>query len=166
VLRELDFCKTTLSDTGSQKVEFSLLHEPGFGAIASIHFRDPGDMAKVTTHPLLNGQIDLVNLQFQKKNQPWPEFKVTTAPQLDLYGCFNGKDAQFQWPLQPGFEWHLDERFSVVFQMSIALFTVGGRNPPPSFAIGILWHTEGKLPWVSYKKRSSDDETSSAPCPW
>lgn len=152
VLREVDFCNTTLCDTGSQTVRFSLLHEPAFGAIASVHFRDPGDTAHVTTHPLLNAQVDLFNLSFEKKNDqyPWPEFKLTTAPQLDLYGCFNGKDAQFQWPLQPGIEWHLRKTFSVVLQMSISLFTVGGRNPPPSFAIGILWHTEGKLPWVNY----------------
>ena len=59
----------------------------------------PRDTAKVTTHPLLNAQVDLVDVQFKKKNQnaevqyAWPELKLTTAPQLDLLGCSNGRGA-------------------------------------------------------------------------
>lgn len=90
-------------------------------------------------------QVDLLSLSFEKKpcpKYPWPELKLTIAPQLDLYGRFIGKDAQFQWPLQPNIEWHICEALSVVIQMSIPLFTIGGRNPPASFAVGILWHAK------------------------
>jgi len=103
----------------------------------------PAHTQGLTIHPLLTAQVDLLILSFEKKpcpKYPWPELKLTISPQLDLYGRFTGKDAQFQWPLQPNVEWHLNKCFSAVFQVSIPLFTVGGRNPPSSFATGILWH--------------------------
>lgn len=156
VARDWDFWETPPDDV-PRSATFSVLHEPAFGLIASIHFRDPSDMTNapaqtrdLTIHPLLAGQVDLLNLSFEQKlhpKYPWPELKLTIAPQLDLYGRFTGKDAQFQWPLQPSVEWHFCERLSAVFQVSVPLFTAGGRNPPPSFAIGILWNAEGGIPW-------------------
>lgn len=143
--KEWAFCKAPADPP--PRVSLTVLHEPALGVTTSLHFRDPGDMTNassqtqaLTVHPLLTAQVDLVNLLF-----PWPhdtgtELKLTIAPQLDLYGRFAGKDAQFQWPLQPSVEFHLCKCFSVVGQISVPLFTVGGRNPPPSFAVGILWH--------------------------
>jgi hypothetical protein len=129
-------------------IALTIVHEPAVGITVSTHFRDPGDASNsstqspaVTTHPQLSVQADLFNLSFQKGEQPVVELKLTTAPLVDLYGPLNGHDLQFQWPLQPAIEWHLDKDIvSAVGQVSIPLFTVGGRNLPPSFAIGILWH--------------------------
>lgn len=130
------------------RVALTIVHEPAVGITVSTHFRDPGDASNsttqspaVTTHPQLSVQADLFNLSFQKDEQTVVELKLTTAPTIDRYGPLNGHDPQFQWPLQPAIEWHLDKDIvSAVGQVSIPLFTVGGRNAPPSFAIGILWH--------------------------
>ena len=73
------------------------------------------------------------------------EFKLTVAPQVDLYGRFTGKDAQVQLPIQPNIEWHFTKEGSLVVQVSVSPFTVGGRNPPASFAIGFLWHAVNKI---------------------
>ena len=150
--KDWDFCQRgNLFFTSQWPASVAVLHEPALGLTGSIPIRDPGDTTNsptqtrdLTIHPLLSAQVDLLNLSFEKKpsGYPWLEFKLTTAPQLDLYGRFTGKDAQFQWPLQPNLEWHLCESWSVVFQMSIPLFTVGGRNPPASFAVGMLWHAK------------------------
>jgi hypothetical protein len=127
----------------------TLMHEPALGVTRSMHFRDPGDATgtpaqtpNLTIHPLLNAQSDLFNLTInhKKDSDPLVEFKLTVAPQVDLYGRFIGKDAQYQLPLQPNVEWHLNNQVSLVVQVSIPLFTVAGRNPPASFATGILWH--------------------------
>jgi hypothetical protein len=159
VARNVNLWKNPLDNVCAHSATFSVLHEPALGLIASIHFRDPGDITNSpartqgpTLHPLLTGQVDLLNLSFEHAPREceygWPEFKLTIAPQLDFYGRFTGKDTQFQWPLQPALEWHFSNYISAVFQVSIPLFTVGGRNPPPSFGTGIVWHAEGSLPWA------------------
>jgi hypothetical protein len=155
----VDFCDKDVPFAPKPVATLAIFHEPALGVTASVHFRDPGDRTNaetqyLTIHPLLTAQTDLFNLTIKEKvpknNEPEAllEFKLTIAPQLDLYGRFTGKDAQFQWPMQPNIEWHLDDCWSAVFQISIPVFTVGGRNPPPSFAVGILWHAKdvvGKL---------------------
>jgi hypothetical protein len=146
-----DFSKNEICSTPTEKLCLAVLHEPGLGVTASLHFRESGDMTdapaqtrEVAIHPLLTAQTDLLNLSIERKEGVFSglELKLTIAPQLDLYGRFTGKNAQFQLPLQPNVEWHLCKGFSAVFQVSISLFTVGGRNSPPSFAIGILWHAK------------------------
>jgi hypothetical protein len=120
-----------------------------------MHFRDPGDATgtpaktpNLTIHPLLNTQSDLFNLTINHKQNPADplvEFKLTVAPQIDLYGRFTGKDAQVQLPIQPNIEWHFTKEGSLLVQISVPPFTVGGRNPPASFAIGFLWHAVNKI---------------------
>ena len=164
VLRNWDFWeKDDVFCTPQWPASLTVLHEPTLGVTGSIHFRDPGDMTNspeqtqgLTIHPLLTAQVDLLNFTIKKKNAKDPslELKLTVAPQLDLYGRFTGKDAQFQWPLQPNIEWHLCGSWSAVFQVSVPLFTVGGRNPPPSFAMGILWHAID----VFHRQENSDQK--------
>jgi hypothetical protein len=148
-----DFCDKDVPSAPKPVATLAIFHEPAVGVTASVHFRDPGDMTNAqaqtqdqTIHPLLSAQTDLFNFTINKKGtrglEAFLEFKLTVAPQLDLYGRFTGKDAQFQWPMQPNIEWHLDPNWSAVFQISIPIFTVGGQNPPPSFAVGILWHAK------------------------
>lgn len=153
----MDFCDEDVPSAPNPVATLAIFHEPAVGVTASVHFRDPGDMTNahgqtqdLTIHPLLTAQTDLINLTINRNglSKAFLEFKLTIAPQLDLYGRFTGKDAQFQWPMQPNIEWHLNNCWSAVFQISIPVFTVGGRNPPPSFAVGILWHAKdvvGKL---------------------
>jgi hypothetical protein len=124
VARNWDFC--TKDTQPGQTASLAVLHEPTLGVTASIHFRDPVDMANapeqtrgLTIHPMLTAQVDLLNYTFKKDKCPWLAFKATIAPQLDLYGRSTGKEAQFQWPLQPNIEWHLNESYSAVFQVSI-----------------------------------------------
>jgi hypothetical protein len=130
----------------------AVLHEPSLGVTESIHFRDAADTANrssqmpgFTIHPLLSVQSDLVNYTFKRGGHSWLEFKITIAPQVDLYGRYTGKRASLQWPMQPNVEWHLTDSYSVVFQVSIPVFTVGGGNAPPSFGAGILWHAKDDL---------------------
>lgn len=138
---------------GKWGIKLTFVHEPAGGMTLSTHLRDPGDVTNaatqtppMTTHPQLTVQADLLNLSFQNCKQTVLELKLTAAPLLDLYGPLNGQHLQFQWPLQPSIEWHLlKETISAVGQVSIPLFTVGGRNPPPSIAVGILWHA---FPWT------------------
>jgi hypothetical protein len=146
---------------GGEKAELTIVHEPGLGVTGSIHFHDPGDEKSskgqsddVTLHPLVNAQSDLLNLTINKVeartsnddkghvNEPEPlfELKISCAPQVDLYGTYNHGSAQFQLPIQPGFELHFCPRVSLVGQLSVPLFTVGGRNPPASLGIGLLLH--------------------------
>jgi hypothetical protein len=127
--------------------QLSLLHEPAVGVTLSTHVRDPSDTAAgstqppaVTLHPVFSAQTDLVNYTFQKQKKDLVELKLTLAPQVDVYGNFAGTNAQFQLPIQPGIEGHLNKNISAVGQVSIPLFTKGGDNPPPSFGIGILGH--------------------------
>jgi hypothetical protein len=119
-LRERDF---SLCD---QPIVITLMHEPALGITRSMHFRDPGDATgtpaqtpNLTIHPLLNAQSDLFNLTINHKksaDEPLVEFKLTVAPQLDLYGRFTGKDAQVQLPLQPSIELHFTKQGSLVVQ--------------------------------------------------
>jgi hypothetical protein len=146
-LYELESC--------NKQAVITLMHEPALGIIRSMHFRDPGDTTgtpaqtpNLTIHPLLDAQSDLFNLtinHIKNVDDPLVEFKLTVAPQLDLYGRFTGKDAQVQLPLQPNIELHFTKQGSLVLQVSIPLFTRGGRNPPASFAIGLLWHALNKI---------------------
>src|SRR5208283_463250 len=150
VARDWDLWSEDFPSKCNRSVSIAVLEEPDLGVTLSMHFRDPGDKTKtppqtqgLTIHPLLSAQINLLNLSIykQKAEEPWLEFMLANGPLLDLYGRFTGTEAQFQWALQPSVEWHLDKKtLSAFFQVSIPLFTVGGRNSPPSFAIGILWH--------------------------
>jgi hypothetical protein len=156
LLRDWNLYK--LESCNNQAV-ITLMHEPALGITRSMHFRDPGDATgtpaqtpNLTFHPLATAQSDLFNFtinrpkeEAQKEEEPLVEFKLTVAPQVDLYGRFTGKDAQFQLPLQPNIEWHLTKQVSLLAQVSVPLFTVGGRNPPASFAIGFLWHAVNKI---------------------
>lgn len=156
LLRDWNLYK--LESCNNQAV-ITLMHEPALGITRSMHFRDPGDVTgtpaqtpNLTFHPLATAQSDLFNFtinrpkeEAQKEEEPLVEFKLTVAPQVDLYGRFTGKDAQFQLPLQPNIEWHLTKQVSLLAQVSVPLFTVGGRNPPASFAIGFLWHAVNKI---------------------
>jgi RHS repeat-associated protein len=127
--------------------QISLLHEPAGGLTASVHFSDPSDKAADASkppaqslHPQVSAQVDLANYTFQRKKEDFLEIKLTLAPQVDLYGPLTGGSAQFALPLQPGVELHFNKTFSAVGQVSIPLFTVGGKNPPPSAGGGLLIH--------------------------
>jgi RHS repeat-associated protein len=127
--------------------QISLVHEPAGGLTASVHFRDPSDLAAGASrppaeslHPQVSAQVDLANYTFQRNKEDFLEIKLTLAPQLDLYGLFTGNSAQFSLPVQPGVELHVNKTFSVAGQVSIPLFTVGGKNPPPSAGAGFLAH--------------------------
>jgi hypothetical protein len=87
----------------------------------------------------------VLRAQHKESTDPLVEFKLTVAPQVDLYGRFTGKDAQVQLPIQPNIEWHFTKEGSLVVQVSVSPFTVGGRNPPASFAIGFLWHAVNRI---------------------
>ena len=163
LLREWKLYRCEGISLGNHQAFITLMYEPALGIIRSMHFRDPGDATgrpaqtpNLTIHPLLSAQSDLFNLTIDRKKEEAKEeeeeeeealveFKLTVAPQVDFYGRFTGKDAQFQLPLQPNIEWHFKKQVSLVVQVSVPLFTVGGRNPPASFAIGFLWHAVDKL---------------------
>jgi RHS repeat-associated protein len=135
-----------------KKSQLSFIHEPAVGITLSMHMRDPSDTAAnalqppaETVHPLISAQADIVNYTIQKltstgKKEDLLEFKLTLAPQVDLYGDFTGGHAQFQLPLQPGVEFHLSKTFSTAGQVSIPLFTKGAPNPPPSVGVGFIGH--------------------------
>jgi hypothetical protein len=116
----------------SKKATLTIVHEPGLEVTGSIHFHDPGDEKSSrgqsddsTLHPLLSFQSDLVNLTINKEKakaenegrgaateyQAFFELKITGAPQVDFYGCFNHGSVQYQLPVQPGFEFISGKRF-------------------------------------------------------
>jgi hypothetical protein len=45
---------------------------------------------------------------------------------------------------QPNIEWHFTKEASLVLRVSVPPFTVGGRNRPAFFEIGLLWHAVDK----------------------
>jgi RHS repeat-associated protein len=135
-----------------EKSSLTLGHEPSGGLTLSTHVLDPSDASpgsktppSVTGHPLISAQVDVVNFTLQRLNSKgkkvdFLEFKLTIAPQVDLYGSLTGSHAQFQLPIQPGIEWHATEDLSAVLQVSVPLVTIGAANPPPSVGIGFIKH--------------------------
>jgi hypothetical protein len=120
--------------------EASIGHEPQVQVGLSSHARDPSDATTpgvtrppaVSEHPQVAVQVGVGNYTIKGKHDL--EFEVDATLQADLH---DPAKPQVQLSLQPGVEYHLNDKVSAVGQVSIPIATYGGDNPPPSAGIGI-----------------------------